>query len=59
MAVDMERMISALGGGCNAIIDYVCSYDNKPLLESKAITELGDGRYHKAVANAYSGCASQ
>src|SRR5208337_3079984 len=38
----------------NAIVDYIAIYNNQPSIESRAITELGDSRYHKAIANAYS-----
>ena len=37
----------------NAIVDYIAIYNNQPSMKSKVITELGDSRYRKAVANAY------
>lgn len=51
---DVRLVTNALCEVHNAIVDYIGVYQNKPSIESKAITELGDSRYHKAVANAYS-----
>src|SRR5271157_4043980 len=54
MSDDVRPVRDALCGVHNAIVDYIAIYNNQPSIESKAITELGDSRYHKAVANAYS-----
>jgi hypothetical protein len=54
MSSDARKGTEALCGVHNATADFIAIYKNQPSLESKAIAELGDSRYHKAVANAYS-----
>ena len=54
MSDDVRQLTIALCGVHNAIVDYISTYQNHPTINSRAITELGDSRYHKAIANAYS-----
>ena len=54
MTTDVRPVKDTLIGVHNAIVDYIGVYKNQPSLNSKAITELGDSRYHKAITNAYS-----
>ena len=54
MSNDVRQLTDALCGVHNAIVDYIAIYKNQPSLNSKAMTELGDSRYHKAISNAYS-----
>ena len=46
MSNNVGRSTEALCRLHNAIVDYIVSYNNQPLINSKAITELGDRRYH-------------
>jgi hypothetical protein len=54
MPDDVKQSTDALCGLHNAIVDFIITYKNQPTINSKAITELGDSRYHGAIANAYS-----
>ena len=54
MPDDVKQATDALCGLHNAIVDFIITYQNQPTVSSKAITELGDSRYHGAIANAYS-----
>ena len=59
MSDHVQPLTDALCDVVNGIIDYITLYKNQPTVDSKAITELGDSRYHKAVTNAYSQSAVQ
>ena len=51
---DISQLTDALCGLHNDVIDYIAKYNNQPSINSPAILELGDNRYHRAIANAYS-----
>ena len=54
MPGDISELDEMLCGLHNDIVDYIAIYNNQPTINSTAIIELGDSRYHKAIANAYS-----
>ncbi len=54
MPNEIGQLNDTLCGLHNDIVDYIAIYSNQPAINSTAIIELGDSRYHKAIANAYS-----